>query len=266
MKYPLKSFLKEFPDEEACLRYLFSCRFPELKGFSFFSPRKCFVNSKGRQIYPTAGTIFHGSSTPLTVWFHAIYLFWVSKNGVSAKELERQLGVTYKTAWRIGKSIRKLMVQDTDPLSGTVEVDETYVGGWRRMSSKMANKNPVFGMAQRGGRVRAFVVPNRTIGILLKEIRANIKKGTQLMTDDFVVYRKMPQFGYPREFTNHSEYEFVRGNVHTNRIEAVWSQLKRSLRGTYVSVSPKYLQSYLNEVTFRLNHRNEPFHSLLERL
>lgn len=267
MRYSYQDFQKEFPTDEACLRYLFAKRFPDKKGYVFYAPRKVFVNSKGHQIYPTSGSIFYNSSTPLTVWFHAIYLFWVSKNGISSMELQRQLGVTYKTAWRINKAIRSLLDQGTDLLSGTVEVDETYVGGKRRMAEvKTKKKSGVLGMVERGGKIRAVAIEDRSAYTLLKEIRKNVAPGTQMMTDDYPVYKKLPALGFPRQFTVHSKFEFVRDNIHTNTIEGFWSQFKRSMRGTYVCVSPKYLQTYLDEFAWRRNARDEPFSALLERL
>lgn len=129
MKYTIKNFQKDFPNDDVCLDYIFKQKYPDTKQYYKVKGRKCYANPAGEQIHPLAGTIFEKSSTSLTNWFYAVYLFSQSKNGVSAKELERQLGVTYKCAWRIAKKIRELMSGDGDPLTGTVEVDETYVGG-----------------------------------------------------------------------------------------------------------------------------------------
>ena len=159
----IKEFHETFPNEETCLQYIFNKRCP-LKGYKKVRGRKCFQNATGHQIYPLKGSIFEKSTTPLTLWFFAIYLFSMSKNGVSAKELQRQLGVTYKCAWRIGKQIREAMAADKDLFTGTVEVDETYVGGRKKGLTGRGTKKPVlFGMVERKGKARI----NITLKMLL---------------------------------------------------------------------------------------------------
>lgn len=258
MKYTIKQLQKDFPNDDACLDYIFRNRFPHCVGSYYrVKGRKCYANVSGKQIHPLAGTIFHKSSTPLTIWFYAVYLFSASKNGVSACELERQLGITYKCAWRIANHIRKLMKQDEGLLSGVVEVDETYWGGRRKVEVKMSNKSAIMGMVERGGRIRVKQIPNRETHIILNNIRDNVAKETNLMTDDFKVYRKTPKLGYNRQFIKHSRKRYVSGNIHTNTIEGWWSQFKRSVHGSYHSVSAKYLQNYLDEFAFRYNLRND---------
>lgn len=127
MKYTIRQFQADFPNEDVCLEYVFKKRFPEANQYYRVKGRKCWANPQGEQIHPLAGTIFEKSSTLLTLWFYAILLFSQSKNGVAAKELERQLGVTYKCAWRMARQIRSLMSDSSDPLIGEVEVDETYI-------------------------------------------------------------------------------------------------------------------------------------------
>jgi len=267
MKYTIKQFQREFPNDDACLDYIFKKKYPEAMGFYRVRGRKCYANATGHQIHPVAGTIFEKSATPLTLWFYAIYLFSASRNGVSSKELERQLGVTYKTAWRIGKEIRKLMAQDGDMLSGVVEVDETYIGGTHRMNSKMSNKTPVIGMVERKGRVKASTIPNRQTHIILNEIRGSVKRGSHLVTDEFGVYKKTLKLGYTRSAVKHFRKEFAKGMFHTNSVEGFWSQLKRSIDGTYHAVSPKYLQSYVDEFAFRYNCRTSPvFEEMMARI
>ncbi len=266
MKYSIKDFRKEFPDERACLDYIFKKKFPDLKGYYFVTGRKCYANAQGKQIHPVKGTIFEHSSTPLTLWFYAIYLFSVHKNGVSAKTLQRQLGVTYKTAWRIGHQIRTLMNQDGDLLKGVVEADETYYGGRRRKGKKMANKSAVMGMVERGGRIKVKHVPNRQTHIVLNTIKDNVAKGAYLVTDEYYPYKRTVALGYKHYFIKHGKKHYVQGKVHTNTIEGFWSQLKRSISGTYHVVSPKYLQTYADEFAFRYNHRISPvFEALLKK-
>lgn len=267
MKYSILDFNKEFPNEDVCLEYIFRKKNPNYKGWYRIAGRKAYANAKGKQIYPLKGTIFERSDTSLVKWFYAIFLFSTSKNGVSAKELERQLKVTYKTAWRIATQIRKLMEQGDDKLSGIVEADETYVGGFKKKGQGGKGKIPVIGLVQRGGGVRAKVVSARETHLILNHIRKNVEKGTTVFTDQFGVYKKAVKLGYTHDSINHWKKEYGRGNVHTNTIEGFWSQLKRSLNGTYHAVSPKYLQSYVNEFSFRYSYRLSPvFETLMGRI
>lgn len=269
MKYSISDFQREFPTDEACLSYIFRKKFPHARNYYRVKGRKAYANQYGEHLYPLAGTIFEKSDTPLTKWFYAIFLFSASKNGVSAKELQRQLGATYKTAWRIAHEIRSLMEQGRGLLGGTVEVDETYLGGRRRMKVKMENKKALLGMVERKGRVKAKVIPNRETHIILNAIHRNIKPGSHLMTDEFGVYHKAAKMGYMRGAVKHALKEYVRGNVHTNTIEGFWSQVKRSISGTYHSVSRKHLQSYVDEFVYRYNRRvsSRPiFETLLARI
>lgn len=179
----------------------------------------------------------------------------VGKNGVSAKEIQRHVGVTYKCAWRMAHQIRQLMQQDGEALSGMVEVDETYIGGSRRMSAKMENKTPVIGMKQRDGRLVAKAMPDRTRFSVVPVIEQNIAAGSTLLTDESSLYKIMPALGYEHAKVMHSANEYVRGPVHTNSIEGFWSQLKRSINGTFHQVSGKHLQKYVNEFAYRYNRR-----------
>lgn len=265
-QYTIRDLLKQFPTDDACIEYIFSMRYPDPvcseckaeKSFYRVSTRKCYSCSHcGNQIHPTAGTIFHKSSTPLTLWFHALFLFASSKNGVSAKEVQRQLGVTYKCAWRMSKQIRSLMTQGKNPLDGTVEMDETYIGGKRRggKRGRGTDKEAVVGIVQRQGSVRVQHVDNVRAVTLMPMLRDNVKLGSAVMTDEFPVYNRVSKDGYLHEVVQHGIKEYVRGNAHTNTIEGFWSQVKRSISGTHHAVSPKYLQFYLNEFVFRYNHR-----------
>src|SRR3989344_4777494 len=268
-QYSISDFQREFPNDDVCLEYIFRNKFPHAQGYYRVRGRKAYADKYGAQIYPLAGTIFEKSDTPLTKWFYAIFLFSSSKNGVAAKELQRQLGVTYKCAWRIGFEIRSLMKQGRGLLDGTVEVDETYIGGRRRMSVKMSNKTALFGMVERKGRVRAHTLTARETHLILNSIRKNIKPTAHLMTDQFGVYKKAQRLGYMRQAVKHALKEYVRGDVHTNTIEGFWSQLKRSISGTDHSVSRKHLQSYVDEFVYSYNHRasSRPiFEQLLGRI
>lgn len=201
-----------------------------------------------------------------------MFLFANSKNGVSAKELERHLGVTYKTAWRMARQIRKLMSQNEDggKLSGTVEMDETLIGGYKRGDlggNTKGTKQTVIGAVERGGRIKAKHTENRETHTILNQIQSDIEPGSKLITDEWPVYYKAKKLGYGHRAIKHLDKKYVRGLVHTNTIEGFWSQLKRSINGTYHVVSPKYLQLYVDEFAFRYNLRqvSSMFPVLLKR-
>jgi len=268
MRYTLADFKKEYPDDAACLRAVLQDRYGDtcprcgMVGVKWhpITGRKGFVCSEcDRHVYPLADTIFRKSETSLWNWFYAIYQISNHKNGFSAKTLERELGVTYKTAWRMCKQVRLLMQQELEALGGDgedVEVDETYAPS-RRHPRKFgrSKKQSIFGAVERNGMVRAKHVKSTGARVLLAEIDQSITKGTHIHSDEWGAYRTLDKRGYSHTTVNHSHLEYVRGTAHTNTIEGFWSQLKRSIDGTYHAVSPKYLQSYLNEFTFRYNYR-----------
>lgn len=270
MKYTIKQFQVDFPNNDVCLDYVFSQKYPNAKQYYRVKGRKCYANPKGKQIHPLKGTIFEKSSTSLTNWLFAIFLMSQSKNGVSAKELERQLGVTYKCAWRMGTQIRSLMKDEGGILSGTVEVDETYFG---RKGKGHANayktKTALMGMVERGGRIRVKTIEGRDDYTILKIVKANVSKDSTIMSDEFSAYKKLHKFGYDSRRIKHGKKVYARGNTHTNTIEGFWGQLKRGLNGTYHYVSPKYLQSYADEFAFRYSHLGSPrhlFHLLMGKI
>lgn len=282
-KYTIKDFHADYPDDDACLEYLFQKDSLEMtecpkcdREFKYYrrANRKFYeCQWCSNQISPTADTIFHKSSTPLKDWFYAIYLFSVSKNGVSGKELERQLGVTYKTAWRMAKQIRTLFGEngECELLEGTVEIDETYVGGVRkgRPGRGADGKTPVIGAVERNGEVRAKVVADAKSSTIKPFIRNHVRIDAEIMTDEYISYRYLSRAGYTHDTVRHSAKEYARGNTHTNTIEGFWSQLKRSVHGTYHAVSPKYLQNYVDEFAFRYNNRKNAtplFCSLIGRV
>lgn len=268
MKYTINDFNRQFPDDAACLHHIFLAKYPGRKGAGYYRirTRQAYSNASGHQIYPLAGTIFQKSTTSLRSWFYAIYLFSQARHGVSASEMQRQLGVTYKCAWRMCHLIRKLMKEETGILSGTIECDEAYIGGKRKLSNQSreaTNKTPVFGMVSRGGKVHAEPVENTQRHTLTNIIRRQTKKKTLVITDGYASYATLGY--YKKRFThkvvNHSKWEYVRKegklSVHTNTIEGFWSHLKRQVNGTHHSVSKQHLHSYVSEQTYRYNHRGE---------
>jgi len=211
----------------------------------------------------TTGTIFHRSRTPLQKWYIAIWLMVESKKGISAKQLERSLGVTYKTAWRMAMQIRKAMRPGygfEDKLAGIVEADDTYIGG-KRSGGKRGRGAPgkeiAVGMLERGGNVVAKVVQNLSAETLRPLLDACVSLDAELLcTDEHKGFKKAAE-GFPHKTVCHAQ-TFVNGNVHTMGIESFWSLFKRAVIGVYHRVSAKYLQAYLNEFVFRYNNRYNP--------
>jgi transposase len=273
VKYTFKQFQQQFPDDQACLLAIMNVRHGGTKltcpgcgtveaQFHPMTKRRAFACQEcGHHIYPCAGSIFHKSSTKLTNWFFAMYLMTSTRHGVAAKELERQLGCTYKTAWRMAHELRKLMAAADGakgPLSGHVEVDETLIGGvnaGQGQANYMANKTSLIGMLQRDGRVIAGPIPNRKAFILERAISRNVERGSTISTDEWVGYNNVGPMGYTHGTVNHFQDEWVKGIHHTNSIEGFWSQVKRSIRGTHVSVSRKHLWKYVSEFSYRRNMR-----------
>ncbi len=278
-QYSLMEFMREFPDDETCLTWLWENRCSpagknamcpkceDMRAFERYKTKQqrqsWTCTTCGHHIHPTAGTIFHKSSTSLQLWFYAIYLMTSTRCGISAKQLERELGVTYKTAWRMAHLIRnELMEQGDEPLSGDVEADEIYHGGYRkgRRGRGAAGKTPVFGMVQRQGNVVAMTVPNVRAATLQPKIIERVLPSSSIFTDELGSYQGLDygnNMGYRHRRIKHTEKVYVSGEIHTNTIEGFWSLVKRGISGVYHSVSAKHLQGYLNEYAWRYNHRNE---------
>ncbi|MBA3734001.1 MAG: IS1595 family transposase [Actinobacteria bacterium] len=294
----LLEFAREFPDDESCLVWLWRERFaPDgehahcsrcdaervFKRYVTAQKRPCwFCQTCGHRIHPMAGTIFERSSTSLQLWFYAMYLMASTRCGISAKQLERELGVHYKTAWRMFNKIRnKLMTQEgAEPLAGSVEADETFVGGkpresyrrevarrgWNMQTAYWDRKAIVFGAVQRGGKLRAEVIPDSRARTLDVKVREFVMPESILYTDDFQAYRQIGRKGYVHRRINHSARVYVMGDVHTQTIEGFFGLFKNGVRGVYHSVSQKWLQGYVNEYVWRYNRRDDQrsmFHELL---
>jgi len=284
-RYTFYEFDGDFPDDASCLEWLVGYLYPEgihcpkcervTKHHRVRSRTAYACQFCGHHEYPLVGTIFENSATSLKLWFHAIFLMSQTRCGISAKQLERELGVTYKTAWRMANKIRSLLQdEDDEPLSGTVEMDETYVGGRRRGTKrgrpgKDSHKTPVFGMVERNGerkgRVVAKAVPNAKRATIMPHVKKKVLPEAMVYT----VYDSLNRNGYKHDRVHHAEEIYVAGDVHTNTIEGFWSLLKRGIGGVYHSVSAKHLQGYLDEYAFRYNHRDDPggmFNAFLNRV
>lgn len=268
-----KEFFKQFPSDEACLKHLMEIRFglehtcrkcERPSRFSPVSERRAYAcQFCGDHVYPCVGTPFEDSRTSLQTWFYAMYLFATTRHGVSAKELQRQLGVTYKCAWRMGHEIRKHMaaVDGETPLSGQVEVDETMVGGKRPgvRGRGAAGKTVVFGMMQKDGDVITKVVPNVRRKTLHPHIEAHVEKGAEIHSDELHSYKTLDQKGYTHKTVTHGAEEYVgRDGQHVNSLEGYWSQLKKSISSTHIHVSGKHLEKYSKEFEYRYNSRKNP--------
>jgi transposase len=282
-KLSVKQFFERYPDDHTCLKHVMDLRYGTLRDCPGCSkPTEFYPLTKrpafscklcGHHIYPCAGTPFERTRTPLQLWFYAIYLFTTTRHGVPAKELQRQLGVTYKTAWRMGHEIRKFIgkVDGDNGLSGHVEIDETFVGGREHggvsgRPTDGSKKTVVFGMVEREGEVITRVVPNVKGETLFPIIKDYVAQGSTISTDEFRSYRGLRKLGFRHGAVNHSRMQWVRGDVHTNTIEGFWSQFKNSVRGTHKSVSRKHMQKYLREFEFRFNHRRTSSSVMFDRL
>jgi len=257
--------LMRFPNGVACPRL--GCGSASVQ---FIKTRKLWrCKECKRQFTAKVGTIFEDSPIPFTKWMPAIWLLSSDRNGISSYELSRALKVTQRTAWFMLHRIRLAMRStDTTPFSGDVEADETFVGAKARhirrthhnrpqgfKSGPMGNKTPILGIMERGGRVRGWVVPDVKKKTLLPRVQDSVAHGSRLFTDSAHHYVDLKE-NYVHEVVNHA-YEYVRGEAHTNNMEAFWSVLKRTIGGTYIAPRPKHFERYLDEQIFRFNARKE---------
>jgi transposase len=280
----LRQFQNRFPTEEACLDHLFQVRY----GTDFNCP-KCgrpakYSRVKARrsyqcnwcanQLYPTAGTSFDRTRTSLRDWFYVMFLFTTTRNGVAAKRVEREIGVTYKTAWRMCHEVRKYMasLDSDDPLGGpgeVVQIDETYIGGKASDGSRgpmAGNKKVVLGMMECGGELVTRVVGNNSRHALFPPIQEHVLPGTHIHTDTLRTYSTLSNMGYRHSSVNHSAGRYVSETGCTvNSLEGFWGMLKRGINGTHIHVSAKHLPKYLGEFEYRWNMRSVP-HLMLDRL
>ncbi len=279
-RFTINDLRRMFPDDATCLEWLFRRLYPEgivycekceretkhhrVKSRPSYSCDRC-----GHHVHPAADTIFHKSPTPLTTWFYAIYLMAQTRCGISAKQIERETGVTYKTAWRMFKQIRSMLDDDPPQGPGTyegkltrkIEVDEAYFGGRRKggagrpMRGDANAKVTVVGLAQRQGRVRAVLADDVSASTLKGIVKEHVLPGSTVFTDEWPGYNELHDCGYAHHRINHSAKIYVSGDVHTNTIEGFWALVKNGIRGVYHQVRRDYLQTYLNEFSFRYNRR-----------
>jgi transposase-like protein len=264
-----------FADKGTCFNFMVSmrwsdgiavCPYCENNQTSFLSTRNIWKCKRcKKQFSVKIGTIFEDSPIGLDKWLTAMWLIANAKNGISSYEIHRAIGITQKSAWFMLHRIRLAMQNGSlDKLSGNVEVDETFIGGKAKNMHKAkreaiikgrgsVGKAVVMGLLERKGRVRAKVIESTDKATLHNEVKENVKQGSNLFTDEWRSYQGLNN-DYVHEVINHS-IEYVKGNVHTNGIENFWSLLKRTIKGTYVSVEPFHLGKYIDEQVFRYNER-----------
>jgi transposase len=294
-------FMREFPDDDACLQHLWRETYSS-DGEHAYCPKcdqervfKRYKTAQGRQswtctgcghhVHPTAGTIFHKSATSLHLWFYAMYLVASTRCGISAKNLERAIGVSYPTAWRMLNKIRnELMVDDGEPLRGDVEVDEASVDGKprRRQGERITqprrtprsqiakererSRATVFAAVERGGRIKATVLPSRRGPRLKEQVIEWVRPESIIFTDEWPAYNGLDRHFISHSRINHTAGQYVVGDTYTNTVEGFFGNLKPSIKGTYRKVSHKWLQGYLNEFTWRYNLRYQRDPSMFAEL
>ena len=264
--------MERFHSDEKCRQRLEELRWPDgpecprcesCKAFRIETRGLYECSSCGYHYSVLVGTMFQDTHLPLRKWFIALYLMIESKKGISANQLKRTLNVSYKTAWYLCHRIRAA-VQEASPikLRGIIEIDETYVGGKNRGKGRgfTGNKAVVVGAAQRNGKIILKVVPDRSRKTLHGFVgQATADESESYYTDDWGPYAGIADEDTRHETVNHSLGEYVRGDVHTNSIENIWSLLKRSIIGSYHKVSLKHLDAYLDELEWRFNNRDNPW-------
>ena len=279
----LRQFQDRFPTEEICLDHLMRNRYGDRHDCEGCDREASFYRVKarrsyacewcGHQVYPTAGTPFDRTRTPLRDWFYVMFLFTTTRNGVAAKRIERELGVTYKTAWRMRHMIRAYMasLDSDDPMGGpgsTVEIDETLVGGSvsGKGSGYKGNKTCVVGMLERGGELVTRIVEGRHKAAMRGLIHQHVLPGTTVNTDEFGGYYGLDACGFDHVTVNHKAGQYAtKAGAGVNVVEGFWAQLKRGINGTHIHVSGKHLPKYLGEFEYRWNMRAVP-HLMLDRM
>ena len=268
MDITLIQVFEQFNSADRCREYLELLRWPsgvccvrcgQVSVSKIEKRRQYECNDCRYQFSATAGTVFHDSHLPLWKWFLATYLLCDSKKGISANQIGRALGISYKTAWYLCHRIREAMKSDTSvKLKGIVEADETFVGGRydKRRKRERKEKPCVVGVIQRGGDVRAQKIQSRGARAISAFVRESVEPGSQLMTDEYAGYQKLGK-DYKHNTVQHSKLEYVEGMTHTNSIENFWSLFKRGVVGSFHKVSEKHLDRYLDEFTYRFNGRDD---------
>ena len=268
------AFQKEFDTDQKCREYLELQLWNGQPVCPYCQSNKAYKLAKGvryvcsnreckKTFSVTVGTVFENTKIPLTKWFLAMYILSVHSKGISSLQLATWLDVTQRTAWFLNHRIRVMLTDKSfTQLTGTVEVDETYIGGVegnkhanKRSEKKgLTGKTMVLGAVQRGGNVKLKVIPKTNIDNINQALSEFVQPNSTMVTDEHHAYNKV-HLTYNHEKVHHKAKEYVRGNVHTNNIEGYWNILKKQIDGIHHSVSPKHLQRYCNESAYRYNNR-----------
>jgi len=282
--------INQYPTQQSCIEYLEQKRWGDKATCPYCGSTNTnklkkqsrhHCNGCRKSFSVTVGTIFHDSKIPLQKWFLAISMIINAKKGISSRQLARDLDLPVKTAWSMIHRIRKAMKQDNELLKGIVEIDETYIGGKPRANEHrkrnkddddfkggnggIKDKECVFGMVERDGKVKAVRVEDNKRNTLMKEVYEHIEVGTEIMTDELKSYHYL-YVDYKHKSVCHSALEFVKGDCHTNTIEGFWSLLKRGVKGQFHHISKKYLNRYIDEFCWRYNNKGlETFDLLVGR-
>lgn len=287
-KVTLRELINRFGTPEQCLEFIKEQRYPDgircekcerVTRHHKVSSKKAYACQNCRtQVFPLTGTIFEKTRVPLPDWFYVIWSFSNTRAGFSAKQVERELGVSYPTALRICNLIRS-QLGESPTLSGVVEADECYIGGRPRIRGinkrgRGTRKVPVIGAVERGGKVVVKAVDRVRRDNVIPFLTEHIEDGSTVYTDELNIYNALPKHGYEHDKVLHKERQYARKtddgrNVHTNHLEGFWSYPKSAILRIHRGVSRHCLQGYLDEHTFRYNHRNDSetlFHAFLNRL
>ena len=285
--FTLMDLFRDFGTNAQCLTFIAECRWPDgihcdkcgrTTRHHLCVKRRAYVCQHcKRTTSPTAGTAFGSSNVPLPAWFYVIFSMASTRTGIAAKQIQRELGVSYPTALRMCRVVRLCLKEEKARFKGVVEVDETYMGNkrkWHNKRGRGTSKQAVFGVVEKGGGVIAEVVPDTKRDTVIPILEDAVEPTVEVQTDEYGVYKVLPKMGYKHDTVCHKKRQYVKyredgSTVHLQAIEGFWSYPKNAVKDIHRGVSERHLQGYLNEYTFRYSHRNDEqpmFFSILHRM